>query len=435
MGFQRGKYIFLILFVSLFIITGCNKESAEQADGEGENNGDDVTITIAHPFGEEIFKDRYESIEGLPDNIKLDWVTWDETREGLEELFAKGIKPDIFNSGSVELLEEYDAIVPIDDLIDKYDFDTSVIQPSLVAFLESFDDDQKMIGVPDGGSYYALYFNKEIFDLFGVPYPDLDEPMTWSEALELAKQLTAAQNGTDYIGLEFHNNDMSAPLNQFGVNLTDPDSGEVLVAEKPEIQQYFEMIQAYYNIPGMKSEEIAESCVFCEGRAAMSIAWHGLFIGGWGDDPSVADQIDISPLPVWPKHPDAGPYLSSYPIMVSKLSEHKEEAFQVLMGYMSEENQLAMSKAATAGPATIYPSVQENFAADNEFYDDKNVPAIFALEPAIGEKRQSPKWDDHVEIGEALDKIATGNIDIQTLLRELKDESEISIKEAKEEEK
>lgn len=430
----KVKCIFLILFTSLFIVTGCSKEtgkSAEQTEGTDENDEEEVTITIAHPFGESIFEDRYGSIKDLPSNIKLDWVQWDESREGLEKLFAKGIKPDIFNSGNVELLKEYDAIIPIDELIEKHDFDTSIIEPSLVEFLKSFDDDRKMIGVPDGGSYYALYFNKEIFDMFGVPYPDLDKPMTWSETLDLARQLTAERNGTEYVGLEFHNNDMSAPINQFGVNMTDPETGEVLVTEKPEIRQYFEMIREYNDIPGIDSEKIAESCVFCEKRAAMSIAWHGLYLGGWGDDPSTAENMDISPLPVWPELPNTGPYMSSYPIMVSKLSEHKDEAFQVLMGYMSEQNQLAMSKTVSAGPTTLYPSVQEEFAADNEFYDGKNVSAIFALDPAIGEQRQSAKWDGYVDIGGALNKIATTEIDVPTLLREMEEEAEISIKEAK----
>lgn len=62
-----------------------------------------------------------------------------------------------------------------------------------------------------------------------------------------------------------------------------------------------------------------------------------------------------------------------------------------------------------------------------------NAPAIFALEPAIGEQRQSAKWDGYVDIGGALNKIATTEIDVPTLLREMEEESEISIKEAKEE--
>lgn len=459
-GLRTQKLVFILVLAALLMIVGCsnnsnkendknkdknaaintninkdddnNVEEANGNDNEEEEVKEDVTITIAHPFGEDLFETRYGSIPNLPEHITLDWVQWDESRAGLEELFSQGIKPDIFNSGSVELLKEYDAIIPIDELSEKYDFDTSVIQPSLVTFLESYDDEQRLIGVPDGGSYYALYFNKEIFDIFGEHYPDLDEPMTWSEVLDLARNLTAERNGTEYVGLEFHNNDISAPFNQFGLNLTDPETGAVLVNDKPEVKQYFDMFREYNDIPGINSEDIAQSCAFCEKKAAMSIAWHGLYLGGWGDDPSIAENMDIAPLPVWPELPNTGPYLSSYPIMVSDLNGNEDDAFQVLVGYVSEENQLAMSKAVSAGPATTYESVQENFAADNEFYDGKNVTAIFALEPALGEQRQSGKWDGYVGIGTALNKIATTDIDVPTLLRELQEEAEISIEEAKE---
>lgn len=427
--FRKQTSILLVLITALLIFTGC--KSSEKTEGVGENGQEEITITIAHPFDEDIFEARYGSIPDLPDNVTLDWVYWDESREGLEELFSQGIEPDIFNSGSVELLKEYDVIIPIDELIEKHNFDTSVIQPSLVAYLKSFDDEQRMIGVPDGGSYFGLFFNKEVFDIFGVPYPDLDKPMTWSEVLELTRQLTAERNGTEYVGLEFHNNDMSAPINQFGLNLTDPKTAEVLVTENPEIQQFFDLIREYNDIPGINSDEIAQSCAFCERKAAMSISWHGLYLWGW-DDPSLAEKMDIAPIPVWPELPETAPSLSTYPIMVSSLSEHPDEAFQVLMGYVSEENQLAMSKAVSAGPTTLYPSVQENFAADKETYDGKNVTALFALNPAIGAERKSAKWDGYVDIWGAVNKIATTDIDVPTLLRELKEESEIKITEAKE---
>lgn len=436
---KKGVTLFFTLFALLLLVVGCsdNTGKTEEANNEGEegNNAiedkEEVVITIAHPFGDDIFEDRYLSIEGLSDHITLDHVYWDESREGLEELFADGIEPDIFNTGNVSLLQEYDAVITIDELIERHNFDTSVIQPSLVSFLRSFDESQEMIGVPDGGSYYALFFNEEIFDIFGVPYPDPEKPMTWKETLELSKKLTGERNGIDYIGLEFNGNDMSAPINQFGVNMTDPETGEVLVTEKDEIKSYLELVQDYYNIPGMKDPKNIEECVFCEERAAMSVSWHGMFLWGWGEDPSNVEHMDIAPLPVWPEKPTTGPYLSSYPIMVSNLTDHPDEAFEVLMGYVSEQNQLAMSRAVSAGPTTLYSSVQDEFAGDNPFYDGKNTDALFVLDPEIGEERQSAKWDGYVPLGDALDKIRTSDTDVPTLLREMKEEAEINIENAR----
>lgn len=438
-------YLILFLF-SLILLGGCtSKEKAgstevEANEGEdqqteenkqSEDNEEPVTLTIALPFGEDIFQDRYGVIqEKLPD-LNLEMVYFDGTSEGLEELFASKTVPDIFNTGNVALLQEYDAILPMDELIEKHGFDTSVIDPSIVTFLRSFNDEQSMIGISDGASRYGLYYNKEIFDLFGVAYPDPDKPMTWDEVIELSRQLTGERNGTDYIGLEFNGNDFEPPLFQLAVNYTDPRTGEVQIADKPELLSFFNLVQDYYNIPGV---EYNDTCFFCEKRAAMTVGWHGLFLWGWDDDVSNVENMDIAPLPVWPDLPNTAPKLQGWPIMISSYSEHPDEAFQVLMEYVSEENQLNMAKTVSAGPTTVYPKVLENFAADHEFYDGKNVPALFALDPALGEERRSAKWDAYVDIDKAIEELATTDIDVPTLLRKLEEESTTKIQNAKDQE-
>ncbi len=211
----------MLLFV-LFFIVGCsgddaneaanaNPEGAEVEDVDAENGDIDneepkepVTIQIALPFGEDLFAERYGTVqEIIPDHIELEWVYFDGTETGLEELFASGIMPDIFNTGNVDMMYDYGILEPLDELIESHGFDTSFIHDSLIAHLRSLSEDQQLVGFPDGASYMGLYYNKEVFDVFGVDYPDPNNPMTWDEAFELARQLTGERNGVEYIGLEF----------------------------------------------------------------------------------------------------------------------------------------------------------------------------------------------------------------------------------------
>lgn len=53
-----------------------------------------------------------------------------------------------------------------------------------------------LYGLPIYGSGLVLYYNKEIFDRFGVPYPK--DGMTWEETYELAKRLTRTDNQPYY---------------------------------------------------------------------------------------------------------------------------------------------------------------------------------------------------------------------------------------------
>lgn len=53
----------------------------------------------------------------------------------------------------------------------------------------------------------------------------------------------------------------------------------------------------------------------------------------------------------------------------------------------------------------------------------------FPADPAIGEETQSGKWDGYVDFNGALDNLAETDMDIHSILRELKEESEAKISE------
>ncbi|RKN71832.1 extracellular solute-binding protein [Paenibacillus ginsengarvi] len=57
-----------------------------------------------------------------------------------------------------------------------------------------------LIGIPYTRNFSALYYNKTIFDKFGVAYPK--EGMTWSEYADVAKRVTRTEGGIQYRGLE-----------------------------------------------------------------------------------------------------------------------------------------------------------------------------------------------------------------------------------------
>ncbi|MDR2535468.1 MAG: sugar ABC transporter substrate-binding protein [Treponema sp.] len=61
---------------------------------------------------------------------------------------------------------------------------------------ERFNLGGKMVALPVSTGYYILYYNKDIFDKAGVPYPSND--MTWSQYEQLCAQLTSG-SGTDKV--------------------------------------------------------------------------------------------------------------------------------------------------------------------------------------------------------------------------------------------
>jgi multiple sugar transport system substrate-binding protein len=62
--------------------------------------------------------------------------------------------------------------------------------------------DGKVMALPARSDYYVLFYNKDIFDAAGVPYPSND--MTWTEWEALCAQLTSGEGADKKYGGHFH---------------------------------------------------------------------------------------------------------------------------------------------------------------------------------------------------------------------------------------
>lgn len=410
-----------------------NETEGQDSEEANEENKDPVTIKIAYAFGEESFHGRFDHIDEKLENINIEYVPYANTLESLQEIYANNIQPDIIiQYNDMTPVKELDVIEPIDELAEKHGLDLNTLRPSLVAYIRSLDEEGKMIGLPDGSSHVALYYNKEIFDLFGVEYPDPNKILTWDEVFDLAKQMTGERNGQEYVGFEFSWGNTGAgalmPLREFAMNITDPETGKLLFNERPEFKEYFDMMDTFYSIPGIYNAETEGSCLFCERRAAMAVA-SNVFLSPTIGELETTEDMDMLPVPAWSDNPNTTPYLGSSPMIITNYSEHKDEAFQVLLEYISPENQLKMVQNGSSASVLEDPEILTQFAADNEYYTDKNREAWFTGEPALYNETQS-RWDILVDMNSALKKLAETDIDVNTLMRELEEESNAKIQDA-----
>lgn len=416
-----------------------NENDSEENDFEIIEDKDEATaenplpIHIAYPWHEEQFNDRFRPIEEKLGNVEIIYHPYTPNNEGLQELFAADIVPDIIVSAAdnIEPLEYYDAIYPLDDLVKQEEFDVGRINPALVSLVKGFDAENRLIGLPDGTGMFALYYNKEVFDIFGEAYPNPDKPMTWNEAIELGKKMTHERNGQEYVGLELGPGSQGelalVPLRQFAASMTDAETGEVLITEKPEFARFMAMIEDFYDIPGNRSEETKSSDKFALGTSAMTIHWHNYFDYGWGDQES-QQHMDIAPVPVWEGMPETGPYLGTAVMVVTEYSENKVTAFRILAEYLSTENQMEIVGAMASGPAVIDPEVLDHFGSELESYKDRNVKnTFFSTKPA--EFESYSHFDRHVPF--SLFDFEEAGEDIPTFLRKVKEQADINIEEAK----
>lgn len=135
--------------------------------------------------------------------VQLEAVAGNDYYTRLLTQMAAGDAPDIMQIGddAVPMFVDRGAFLPLDDFISgEYPLDTSIYLPGV---LEPGQYQGQQWLLPKDFSPIGMYYNKKIFDEFGVDYPTAD--WTWDDMLSIAQQLTVDRDGdgvTDVWGLQ-----------------------------------------------------------------------------------------------------------------------------------------------------------------------------------------------------------------------------------------
>jgi multiple sugar transport system substrate-binding protein len=124
--------------------------------------------------------------------VQLEAVAGNDYYTRLLTQIAAGDAPDIMQIGddAVPMFVSKGALVPLDDFIKgQYPLDTGIYLPGL---LNPGTWEGKQYLLPKDFSPLAVYYNKRIFDQYGVAYPK--DGWTWDDMLKTAQDLTKDEN-------------------------------------------------------------------------------------------------------------------------------------------------------------------------------------------------------------------------------------------------
>src|SRR5699024_3057906 len=273
---------------------------------------------------------------------------------------------------------------------------------------------------------FALFYNKEVFDLFGVQYPV--DGMTWEDVVELVPKVTGERNGIDYVGLP--TNSWSQAFQQLSVTGTDPETGEVLFVNQPEFAKYFKLIEDLITIPGNIVKDPDET-EFKTGNIAMNLLTVSNIPNMSGED---SLDFDVVQFPSWEDNPNVMPNNLPLTLAINPHSEHKEAAFKLLEFIASEEQQINMAEAGVA-PVVDDPEVVAHLAEGGA---DINIEGVYSGTPA--EPAEYSKYGPDMlfyaenflgtKTTEFLDLFRENkSVDINTFIREMEEEYEAILKE------
>jgi len=345
----------------------------------------------------------------------------------LDKVVLSGSDMDIFirSIGSIFYeMPQNGLTYDMTELIKKHNVDLSRIDPVL---MNSMTDNAngEIWGIPYLNSTLVMYYNKDLFDQFGIDYPR--DGMTWDEVIEVSKNFNVTKDGVNYVGLEFSNHHMTK-LNNFSLSYVDPNTGLSTYDDerwKAVLSQFYEASQdPGYQYFMQQNENKMPSKHFYEGVVAMYVT---LVVHSGNEDFKNLDFAwDLVSAPIYDENPGIG--AQAYPeyLAITSNSKNKDAAMEVIKYLISDEFQYEFSKKGFM-PVLTNKDVQAVFGTGE--YQGINQQAVF-YNPFATVMRKSV-YDNDVEkkLTGYINKIALGQIDINTALRQAKEEADLVIAE------
>ena len=153
-------------------------------------------------------------------NVKLELTGWNDFWMMLETAVTGGTAADVFwlNVPNFGKYASAGILLPLDDYIAESGIDLANYPQKLI---NAFNYDGVQYGIPKDFDTTGVFYNKDLFDKYGVEYPTDD--WTWDELAEKAVKLTDPEN--DIYGFCID------PSGQYGTYATVPAAGGYILSD------------------------------------------------------------------------------------------------------------------------------------------------------------------------------------------------------------
>ncbi|CAG7654360.1 ABC transporter substrate-binding protein [Paenibacillus allorhizosphaerae] len=414
---KKRSVLVLSTVLFAFILEGCDSKASDTPVQAGAPK-EPVTLVVWSQQPDIPSIEMFEELYAKPVHAKYPYITLkllQANNDPLDKLVTLGEIPDMFINSLLNFknIRDVGLLYDLSPLIKKYQFDLNRIQPGLIKQVLLTSDNGQINSIPHYLNFNALYYNKDLFDRFGIGYPR--DGMNWDQILDLAQKMTRTDGGVNYRGLDPENLDrLNYIVGNLGA-LVDPKTDEPLVEQwKPA----YEMYERILSIPGNKLPEFNSSMdVFLKDKnVAMRLSYSQL--------DSLAKVTDLNwdmvTYPILKDRPVPKSVAGGKGLMIANTSKHKEDAFLVIETILSEEVQKEFMRNGQLSTLKD-KSIQAEFGKKLPFLKGKNVMSIFKYDSGWYAPTPYDGFVSGIPKKHALD-MYNGKKDINTVIREAKEE-------------
>ncbi|WP_018465712.1 ABC transporter substrate-binding protein [Calidithermus timidus] len=285
--------------------------------------------------------------------------------------------------------------------------------------LEPFYWNRRLMGIPQNLSSLVVYYNKNLFDKAGVPYPKAG--WTWNDFLQTAKALTKDTNGdgiTDQFGLGTEASIFRvAPFiwQNRGDLVDDPKSPKRLTLDAPatkEALQWFMDLQVKHKVVPNKLLEKARPSEerFLDGTLAM-------FLNSRRGVPTYREiqdfDWDVAPLP---RGKEQAGILHADAFFMAAASRNKPAAWAFIEFANSKEGQSILAESGRTVPSL--KSVAQSPAFLNPNSKPQNSRVFLDTIPYIRAVPVMETWADiETLVSEDLERAFHGDVTLEEAIK------------------
>ncbi|RKN86160.1 ABC transporter substrate-binding protein [Paenibacillus ginsengarvi] len=411
----------------LILMSGCGgalngEQKPDRREAEAEKPKEPYTMKIyAAGVAETEFDDRFRQV--LKQKFPHITVEYFPGVKGatLPNLVAEGNIPDLIRTDVPTLRTAYLDLslgYDLNDFVKKYKYDLSRFTSVFIDEIVDAGRTGALYGLPVPPYFpQALYYNKDLFDKFGVPYPK-KTGITWDEVYDLAKKLTRVEGGAVYRGFSSHPGNTLRD-NQFSLPILDPSADQLAEPEKWKV--LFNNLLRFYEIPNNTIESTAtlDGSAFAKGNVAMMTNQHSVYL-------KLPPELnwDLAAYPTLEGAPKLMPQRGPAYWSISNTSTHKEDAFEMIMVMLADEVQMADSRKGITTTLNS-PVIKSALGKESPVYSTKNMDAVNVYPPIPYTKKRKAGLTDVPGLtlqnlqSQTFVDVAMGKMDVNTALRQL----------------
>lgn len=428
---SKPLYGSLVLLSLSMLAAGCGGGGSAPGGESGSPAGDPgQSAATTEPAVVKIFTPTSTTDEEFnlyfvePVRKKYPHITIESVKKGkgtdLPDLLTANQVPDIIidANGSMADKLNFDLLEDITPLVNKLKIDLTAIDPVVLDAVKTATKTGELYGLPHWLNFNALYYNKDIFDKFGVSYPA--DGMTWDQTITLAEKLSRSDAGVDFKGLHYeHIARLSMALSPDFVNRTTERAN----VNNEMWKRVFELGYKINHIPGNMPAQIDAGytdAFYVKQNTAMLASINTLFAAQKPLESGM--RLGVAQYPAYPEKRNTYGYVDAGVLLLSKTSKVKEQAMQVIEAATSPETQLAAARKLGKVSVLKNQEMKKQFAADISFMKGIDLQSVFKSSPApapafsvntlLGRRILQAKFKDYVE----------GKVDVNTALKQAEEE-------------